>query len=55
MVSLTEPNDDVTDDGEGLEMDEAPTAVGAKVAGGEVEVGHGVKLLKELTQVQNAE
>ncbi len=29
------------DDGERLAMDESPTAVGASVAGGEVDAGHG--------------
>ncbi len=44
MVTLLEPDDAVTNVGEGLAMDEALTTVGARVAGGCVDVGHGKKL-----------
>jgi hypothetical protein len=43
-VTLQEPDDVVTNVGEGLATDEALTTVGARVAGGFVDVGHGKKL-----------
>ena len=43
-VSLLEPDDVVANVGEGLVTGEALTTVGARVAGGFVDVGHGKKL-----------
>jgi hypothetical protein len=54
MVTLLDPDDVVMDVGNGLAMDEALTAVGARVTGGGVDVGHGKMLEKGLTQVHNA-
>lgn len=55
MVTLLEPGDVVTDVGDRLAMDEALTAVGARVTSGGVDVGYGKKLDMGLTQVQNTE
>ena len=55
MVTLLEPDDVVTDVGDGLAMDETLMAVGARVTSGGVDVGHGKKLDMGLTQVQNTE
>ncbi len=40
IATLLEPDNVVTNAGKGLAMDEVPTTIGGRVAGGGIDVGH---------------